>query len=160
MNIEDIRAKFNDGKELSYEESDFLIEYCYQKEKTKTVTEEEIFKKYPKIFGDKDKPMTETCMCWGLGVPDAWLPIIDELCDAMTHCTYTSYCSEIEGCVKFPQVVAEQVKSKFNGLRFYYRLEYEQEGIPDSIAGGHMKYIDGMIAYAENRIYRLEQKSN
>jgi hypothetical protein len=35
MNIEDIRAKFNDGKELSYEESDFLIEYCYQKEKRK-----------------------------------------------------------------------------------------------------------------------------
>ena len=29
MNIEDIRAKFNDGKELSYEESDFLTEYCY-----------------------------------------------------------------------------------------------------------------------------------
>ena len=121
------------------------------------MTEKEIFEKYPKIFGDKDKPKTETYMCWGLEVPDAWLPIIDELCDAMTHCTYTSYCSEIKGGAKFPQVVAEQVKSKFNGLRFYYRLVYEQENVSDNIQVGHMKYIDGMIAYAENRIYRLEK---
>ena len=124
------------------------------------ITEKEIYEKYPKIFVNKDKPMTETCMCWGLEVPQNWLPIIDELCDAMTSCGYIQYCTEVEGGINFPQVVAEQVKSKFNGLRFYYRLEYEQEGIPESIQGGHMKYIDGMIAYAENRIYRLEQKSN
>tara|TARA_R110002153_G_scaffold46642_2_gene131713 strand:- start:1695 stop:1805 length:111 start_codon:yes stop_codon:yes gene_type:complete len=33
------------------------------------ITQKEIFEKYPKIFRDKDKPMTETCMCWGLEVP-------------------------------------------------------------------------------------------
>ena len=121
------------------------------------ITQKEIFEKYPKIFGDKDKPMTETCMCWGLEVPDSWLPIIDELCDAMTNCGYTQYCSEVKGGVNFPQVVADQVKSKFNSLRFYYHLEYEQENIPDDIKNGHCKYIDGMVAYAENRVYRLEE---
>lgn len=101
--------------------------------------------------------MTETCMCWGLEVPQRWLPIIDELCDAMTNCTYITTTAGFEGSIKFPQVVAEQVKSKFNGLRFYYRLEYEQEDIPEKVVKQHYGYIDGMIAYAENRIYRMEK---
>jgi hypothetical protein len=121
------------------------------------ITEKEIYEKYPKIFGDKDKPMTETCMCWGLEVPESWLPIIDELCDAMTNCGYVQYCTEVKGGINFPQVVAEQVKQKYNELRFYYRLEYEQENVPDKVANQHNKYIDGMIAYAENKIYRLEK---
>jgi hypothetical protein len=121
------------------------------------ITEKEIYEKYPKIFGDKDKPMTETCMCWGLEVPQSWLPIIDELCDAMTSCRYTQYCTEMKGGINFPQVVAEQVKQKYNELRFYYRLEYEQENVPDRVVTEHHKYIDGMIAYAENKIYRLEK---
>lgn len=122
------------------------------------ITQKEIFERYPKIFGDKDKPMTETCMCWGLCVPDSWLPIIDELCYTMQNCTYSMSTSEFEGTIKFPQVVAEQVKEKFNGLRFYYRLEYSQENVPDSAVKQHYNYIDGMIAYAENRIYRMQDE--
>jgi len=121
------------------------------------ITEKEIYEKYPKIFVDKDKPMTETCMCWGLEVPQNWLPIIDELCDAMTNCRYVVCVPEFKETIKFPQVVAKQVKEKYNGLRFYYRLEYEQENIPDSVVNEHYRYIDGMIAYAENRVFRLEK---
>jgi len=123
------------------------------------ITQKEIFEKYPKMFGDKDKPMTETCMCWGLEVPSHWLPIIDELCDAMTSCTYSMGIKDYKGTIEFPRVVAEQVKSKFNGLRFYYRLEYEQEDIPDHVVKQHYNYIDGMIAYAENRVYRMEEEN-
>ena len=122
------------------------------------ITEQEIYEKYPKIFGDRTKPMTETCMCWGLAVPERWLPIIDELCDAMTNCTYKITVPGFEGIIKFPQVVAEQVKEKFNGLRFYYRLEYEQENVPDKVVKQHYSYIDGIVAYAENRVYRLEEQ--
>lgn len=121
------------------------------------ITEQEIYEKYPKIFGDRTKPMTETCMCWGLCVPDSWLPIIDELCDAMQNYTYSTSIVGFEGIIKFPQVVAEQVKEKFNSLRFYYRLEYEQENVPDDVISKHHSYIDGMIAYAENRIDKLEK---
>lgn len=122
------------------------------------ITQKEIFERYPKIFIEKDKPMTETCMCWGLCVPDSWLPIIDELCDTMQNCTYSTSIVGFEGIIKFPQVVAEQVKEKFNGLRFYYRLEYSQENIPDSVVDKHYSYIDGMIAYAENRIDRMQDE--
>lgn len=122
------------------------------------ITQKEIFEKYPKIFGDKDKPKTETCMCWGLCVPDSWLPIIDELCDAMTNCTYTTGVPTYDDVIQFPQVVAEQVKEKFNGLRFYYRLEYKQDEVPDAVVKQHYSYIDGMVAYAENRIYRMRDE--
>tara|TARA_R110002153_G_scaffold46642_2_gene131712 strand:- start:1434 stop:1664 length:231 start_codon:yes stop_codon:yes gene_type:complete len=76
----------------------------------------------------------------------------------MTSCGYVKYCTEVKGGVNFPQVVADQVKENDNSLRFYYHLEYEQENIPESIQSGHSKYIDGMIAYAENRVYRLMEQ--
>ena len=122
------------------------------------ITEQEIYEKYPKIFGDRTKPMTETCMCWGLAVPERWFPIIDELCDAMTNYAYTVVIPGFEGTIKFPQVVAQQVKEKFNSLRFYYRLEYEQENVPDDVISKHYSFIDGMIAYAENKIDKLEEQ--
>lgn len=39
-----------------------------------------LFEKYPKIFGQKDLPMTQTAMCWGISCGDGWYNIIDTLC--------------------------------------------------------------------------------
>jgi len=36
--------------------------------------------RYPKIFADRHKPMTETAMCWGFDCGDGWFNIIDKLC--------------------------------------------------------------------------------
>lgn len=124
------------------------------------ITEKEIFEKYPKIFADKDKPKTESCMCWGVKVPKEWYPILDDLCYAMQNHTYTLYSKDHKEGIKFPQVVAEQVKSKFNDLRFYYRLEYTQEGVPENIKKEHSRYIDGMIALTESRIFNLQKQKD
>ena len=120
------------------------------------MTAKEILEKYPKIFKDKDLPVTQSCMPWGLCVPDNWLPIIDELCDTMQNYVWTSWSSSHKGAIKSGQVVAEQVKSKYNDLRFYYRLEFDRDDVPESFVTENYKYIDGMIAYAENRINRLK----
>ncbi len=120
------------------------------------MTEKEILEKYPKIFKDKALPITQSCMSWGICVPDDWLPIIDELCDAMQNCGWTSWGSSHNGPLKSGQVVAEQVKSKYGDLRFYYRLEFDRDDVPDAFVRENYKYIDGMIAYAENRIARLK----
>lgn len=120
------------------------------------ITQKEIFEKYPKIFKDKDLPMTETCMCWGLEVPDSWLPIIERLCFAMQNCAWVG-----PNTPKGMQVVAEQVKSKFNQLRFYYRIEcgkpFEELTEENKKAlEARRKEVDGMILLAECMIEYLQ----
>ena len=69
-----------------------------------------LFNKYPKIFRQKDLPMTETCMCWGIECGDGWYDILDRLCQRIQDYV------DKTGC---PQVEATQVKEKFGTLRFY-----------------------------------------
>jgi hypothetical protein len=88
--------------------------------------------KYPKIFADRHKPMTETCMCWGFECGDGWYNILDQLCNNIQH--YLDWKNRKEEIV--PQVVAEQVKEKFGTLRFYYR--------------GGDDYIEGMVRMADS----------
>ncbi len=94
--------------------------------------------KYPKIFAQRNSPMTETCMCWGFCCGDGWYKILDSLCQQIQH--HIDWKQEQkekygrgEGC---SQVVAVQVKEKFGGLRFYY--------------DGGDDVIDGMVRMAES----------
>jgi hypothetical protein len=84
------------------------------------LTQEQIFEKYPKIFKEKDLPPQQTCMCWGLEVPYAWMPVIERLCNAMQNYAWVS-----SNTPKM-QVVAEQVKEKYGTMRFYFRIEIEK----------------------------------
>ncbi len=89
--------------------------------------QEYLFKKYPKIFADKDKPMTETCMCWGICTGNGWFSLLDNLCrNIQHHIDNPPYEFDAdENCYRpatkptCSQVVAAQVKEKFGGLRFY-----------------------------------------
>ena len=144
----------------------------------KAELEEKIFNKYPKIFGDRTKPMTETCMCWGLDVGDGWYDLIDILCESLTY-TYTTsievdeedgkrlgikpYKSEVGDSYYFtvepPQVIATQVKEKYGTLRFYYRFELDEKIIylletkkyPDleKVNDRFYNFIDGVVHFAE-----------
>jgi hypothetical protein len=94
--------------------------------------------KYPKIFADRYKPMTETCMSWGFDIGDGWYQIIDILCRQIQHHVDWKQAQKDkykrgDGC---PQVVAVQVKEKFGGLRFYYN--------------GGDDVVDGMVRMAES----------
>ena len=74
--------------------------------------QKQLFEKYPKIFRQKDLPMSQTCMCWGIETGDGWYQLLDTLCQDIQ--TYLEIHTEVN------QVEAEQVKEKFGGLRFYY----------------------------------------
>jgi len=144
----------------------------------KTELQQKLFDKYPKIFGDRTKPMTETCMCWGLDVGDGWYDIIDTLCEALTYTYSTSVeIDEEDGKrlgiepykmggednyffqVEPPQVVATQVKEKYGTLRFYYRYEFDEKNIflsetkkyPDlkKVNDRFYNFIDGVVHFAE-----------
>ena len=83
--------------------------------------------KYPKIFVDVGGDPVETCMAWGIECGDGWFGLLDSLCHFLQF--QTDYNAA-------PQVVAEQVKEKFGGLRFYVR-------------GGN-EFTAGAITFAEN----------
>ncbi len=68
--------------------------------------------RYPRIFADRNLPMTHTCMCWGFSCGDGWFDLIDALCERLQFATDHNHA---------PQVVAAQVKEKFGELCFYPR---------------------------------------
>jgi hypothetical protein len=96
--------------------------------------QKQLFEKYPKLFGQKDLPMTQTCMCWGIDCGDGWYWLIDRLCSAVQQ-----YCDSQNEGIRIRnearergeeylkgtepeeewQVEATQVKEKYGSLRFY-----------------------------------------
>ena len=90
-----------------------------------------LFKNYPKIFGQKDLDMTQTCMCWGIDTGDGWYWLLDQLCNGIQSYIDNNKHRNII------QLEATQVKEKFGGLCFYY-----QGG--DDIIGGMINLAEGM----------------
>ena len=83
----------------------------------KAELQKQLYEKYPKIFVDRDKDMTQSCMFWGIETGDGWYTLIDTVC-----WTIQSYIDNNSSETRpIPQVVAEQVKEKFGTLRFYAR---------------------------------------
>ena len=115
--------------------------------------DEELCRKYPKIFRDRYASPQSTCMCWGFDCGDGWYDLIDTLCSHIQNHVdnqirqqeYKFKRGEIdpedyqsEDCF---QVVAAQVKEKFGGLRFYV------DGADDEVRG--------MIEMAEGMSYKI-----
>jgi hypothetical protein len=79
--------------------------------------------KFPKIF---EKPYG------GFAVGEGWWPILEKLCaNIQSHIDWKTKQGHV-----IPQVVVEQIKEKFGGLRFYYE--------------GGDEYIDGLVSMAES----------
>lgn len=121
-----------------------------------------LVEKYPLIFADRNKPASETCMCWGFECGDGWYNIIDALCaNIQGHIDNTAnnikWAQEWNSKVNnpdyewpdyypvreerrvpepIPQIVATQVKEKYGILRFY--VNYSNP------------VIDAMIGLAES----------
>lgn len=67
----------------------------------------------------------------GFAVGDGWYPVLEKLCaNIQQHIDWANRNGEV-----VPQVVVEQIKEKFGGLRFYYQGGDEQ--------------IHGMVRMAE-----------
>jgi len=74
---------------------------------------ERMEKSYPKMFQDK---------YGGFAVGKGWYPILERLCaNIQQHIEWKNRTEEV-----VPQVVVEQIKEKFGGLRFYYQGGDEQ----------------------------------
>ena len=85
--------------------------------------EQRMKEKYPKMFSQP---------YGGFAVGEGWWPILQALCSNIQH--YLNWKNRESEVV--PQVVVEQIKEKFGGLRFYY-------------SGGDDR-IQGMVSMAES----------
>lgn len=74
---------------------------------------QKMMKQYPLLFHQKNLPMTETCMCWGIQAGEGWYEPLNKLCSTLEELNknYSKYRIRIE---------AEQVKEKYGELRFYH----------------------------------------
>jgi hypothetical protein len=83
---------------------------------------------YPKMFGQP---------YGGIAVGSGWWLIIEKLCESIqSHINWKNQQFEKYGHgTEIPQVVVEQIKEKFGGLRFYYQ--------------GGDEYVNGMVRLAE-----------
>ena len=98
-----------------------------------------LFEKYPKIFRQKDWPMNQTCMCWGIDTGDGWYNLLDTLCGQIAwHVEHNLNKDEDSEVIN---VEAVQVKEKFGTLRFYY--------------GGGNEFINGLVWMAESFSERI-----
>jgi hypothetical protein len=96
--------------------------------------EKKLIEKYPGFFRDITKSPQETCMCWGIETGDGWYNIIDNLCGFLKDLRdnrhfYLKIKDEFRdednyGSIDFccPEVVFDQVKSKYATLRVYWHF--------------------------------------
>ena len=91
-----------------------------------------LFVRYPELFKQKDLPMAQTCMCWGIETGDGWYGLIDHMCAEIMDC-----CKQYH--YEIPEFI--QVKEKFGGLRVYTayttpeidKIITEYEGISETV---------------------------
>jgi hypothetical protein len=98
--------------------------------------EEEIFKKYPRLFQREDPDGQRFgSSCYEFSCGDGWFHIIDTLCRNIQNYSDNHQDGLDQEDAEYYQVTVQQVKEKFGSLRFY-------------ISGGD-DYIYGMISMAE-----------
>ena len=94
-----------------------------------------LFEDFPELFSRRKLSKKETAMCYGISCGDGWYPLIYNLCETIkNHIDYY----ELES------VQIDQIKSKFNGLRFYLHKSSVTE-------------ISAMISITEKLSYHICQ---
>jgi len=89
---------------------------------------------FPDIFQNRHKPMSETCMCWGFNIGAGWYPLLYKLCSQLREI------NKVTGLLP----IADQVKEKFGGLRFYYHVS-TPEGTPIALSKEQLNIWDSII---------------
>jgi len=106
-----------------------------------------LVEKYPLIFRDYGGDMRKTCMHWGLACGDGWYDLLETLCKNLDSITKN----------KDVEVIADQVKEKFGGLRFYYHI-VRDENMFDRLRERFWTFmVDHSWGRAYNRIMRFKR---
>lgn len=91
--------------------------------------------KYPKMFVNRNKSPSETCMSWGFACGDGWFNIIDQLCDNIQH--YTDWAEgNYKRDVEYNSAVTAAKNGNVAAIEEYFEDMYMcDERIAEAIAG-------------------------
>lgn len=108
-----------------------------------------LYSKYPKILQDCGKSPMESCMSFWMDHEDGWYKLLDECMEKLQY--FCDLCSK-DG--REVQVVANQIKEKYGGLRFYVSVyganEIENKVIDDIISEAERKATNTCEVTGEN----------
>ncbi|CAB5221194.1 hypothetical protein UFOVP244_103 [uncultured Caudovirales phage] len=93
--------------------------------------------KYPKLFSERNLPMTQSCMYWGFEIGDGWFNIIDNLCANIQH-HLDSAADYRKRTIEYNEMIEQAVAGKYEKLEEYWSdsspelIEKVKESIPSS----------------------------
>jgi len=103
--------------------------------------------RYPKMMVNRNKPMMETCMCWGFECGDGWFNILDQLMgNIQNHIDWKE--KQRNGAIKYNEM-ATQAKAGDCKLFFEQNSSitsqaYKDERLAEIIAGAFRKVPDSI----------------
>jgi hypothetical protein len=75
--------------------------------------DELLCKKYPEMMVNRNKPMQETCMCWGFDCGDGWFNILNQLMGNIQH--HINWRNrQIEVAIKYNEKLAKMKAGDFS----------------------------------------------
>jgi len=95
--------------------------------------QDKIYALYPELYREKDLPMSQTCMCWGLDCGEGWFNLLKTLTLGI-KAVDSHYGTE---------TVAKQVKEKFGTLRFYFGVRHDDNEISTLVDDIISQMVDG-----------------
>jgi hypothetical protein len=78
-----------------------------------------LYEKYPKLFAERNLPMTQTSMCWGFEHDDGWFNIIETLCANIQH--YIDSSAETrKNALEYNEMVSEAKAGRWEKFDSYW----------------------------------------
>lgn len=98
--------------------------------------------KYPKMMVNRNKPMQETCMCWGFACGDGWFNILDQLMgDIQHHIDWRVQQHDFD--VKYNEIARHAKTGNFDlfeqSMSSVIKPEYKEKRLEEIISGDFRK---------------------
>jgi hypothetical protein len=94
--------------------------------------QEKLYNKYPKLFYQKDLPMQQTCMCWGIECGNGWYTIIDNACRLLQHHVDNSR-KEKARILRWNRMLRQAVNGNTTNLHRYFAKAYGEEKAEEEV---------------------------
>ena len=100
--------------------------------------QDKLYEKYPKLFGQKDLSMQQTCMCWGIECGAGWYTIIDNACRLLQHHVDSSR-KEKARILRWNRMLRQAVNGNTTNLHRYFAKAYGEEKAEEEVRNQILK---------------------